>query len=95
MMAVGGRVTAVFDFGPTCLAGGDPRFDPVACAVYLGSSHITPTATADDIDVAQGWLRERGMDGLHDPLRRWLAAFWLFAVDDAKLVAWCRSVLGR
>ncbi|MEZ5410722.1 MAG: hypothetical protein R2761_22030 [Acidimicrobiales bacterium] len=25
----------------------------------------------------------------------WLAAFWSFAVDDAKLFAWCCSVLGR
>lgn len=95
MMAVGGRVTAVLDFGPTCLAGGDRRIDPVACAVYLGSAHITPTATAADLGVARSWLRERGMDDLYDPLRRWLAAFWSFAVDDAKLFAWCCSVLGR
>jgi len=93
MMAVGDRVSAVLDFGPTCLAGGDRRFDPVACAVYLSSAHITPTATGADVEVARGWLRERGMDGLHDSLRRWLAAFWSFAVDDAKLHAWCRSVL--
>ncbi len=95
MMAVGNRVTAVLDFGPTCLAGGDPRIDPVACAVYLGSAHITPTATAADLGVARSWLRERGMDDLYEPLRRWLAAFWSFAVDDAKLFAWCCSVLGR
>lgn len=94
MMAVGDRVSAVLDFGPTCLAGGDRRLDPVACAVYLGSTHITPTATGADLDVARGWLREHGMDGLYGPLRRWLAAFWLFAVDDAKLNAWCRDVLG-
>ena len=93
MMAVGSRVSAVLDFGPTCLAGGDRRLDPVACAVYLGSTHITPTSTGADLGVARGWLRERGMDELHDPLRRWLAAFWSFAVDDAKLHAWCRSVL--
>lgn len=93
MMVAGGRVTAVLDFGPTCLAGGDRRFDPVACAVYLGSPSITPTATAADAALARSWLRERGLDELYDPQRRWLAAFWSFAVDDPKLHAWCRSVL--
>ncbi len=93
MMAAGPRVTAVLDFGPTGLAGGDRRFDPVACAVYLGSAHITPTATAADLDVARSWLRWRHMNELYEPLRRWLAAFWLFAVDDTTLHAWCRSVL--
>lgn len=93
MMVAGGRVTAVLDFGPTCLAAGDRRFDPVACAVYLGSAHITPSATAADLGVARSWLVGRGMDDLYDPLRRWLAAFWSFAVDDAKLHAWCRAVL--
>lgn len=93
MMTAGGRVTAVLDFGPTCLAGGASWLDPVACAVYLGSPSITPTATAADAERARGWLRDRGLDELHDPLRRWLAAFWSFAVDDHKLHAWCRSVL--
>ncbi len=93
MMTAGGRVTAVLDFGPTCLAGGASWLDPVACAVYLGSPSITPAATAADEAAARAWLRDRGLDELHDPLRRWLAAFWAFAVDDQKLHGWCRAVL--
>lgn len=94
MMAAGGQVTAVLDFGPTCLAGGATWLDPLACAVYLGAPEITPTANAADLAVARAWLRDRGLDGPHDPLRRWLAAFWSFAVDDPKLHGWCRAVLG-
>lgn len=93
MMAAAGQVTAVLDFGPTCLAGGATWFDPVACAVYLGAPEITPTAQAEDVAMARAWLRDRGLDALHDPLRHWLAAFWSFAVDDPKLHGWCRSVL--
>lgn len=92
MLAAGGRITAVLDIGATSVAG-DRRFDPVASAVYLSTPLITPSGRPSDIDVAHGWLRAAGLADLREPIRRWLAAFWAIAVDDAKLHRWCRSVL--
>ena len=85
-------ITAVIDIG-WCAVAGDRRLNPVSCAVYLGSSEITPPATRRDLDVARAWLRSAGLHDLEDPLRRWLAAYWAFAVDDRSLHDWCRSVL--
>jgi len=39
------------------------------------------------------WLRSAGLDQWFEPARRWLAAFWSFAVDDPFVLRWCRSVL--
>jgi len=92
MLTAGGAITAVLDFGASSVAG-DPRFDPVASAIYLSTPLITPSRRRQDIQVAQGWLRAAGLADLLEPVRRWLAAFWAFAVDDTKLHEWCRSVL--
>jgi hypothetical protein len=43
--------------------------------------------------VAQEWLAERGLEELYGATRRWLAAFWSFARDDAALFGWCQRVL--
>jgi hypothetical protein len=95
MLCEGTRITAVLDFGPTCIAG-DRRFDPLSAAVYLDPAHThLPNATIRDEDVARTWLRSAGLIEMLEPVRRWLAGYWAFAVDEASLQAWCRSVLSR
>jgi aminoglycoside phosphotransferase (APT) family kinase protein len=93
MLTDGRAITAVLDVGATSVAG-DRRFDPLASAVYLMSTEITPTATAADHAAATGWLRNAGLLDWLEPTRRWLAAYWSFALDDHALSAWCASVLG-
>jgi aminoglycoside phosphotransferase (APT) family kinase protein len=92
MLTDGTVITAVIDIGTTSLAG-DRRFDPVAAAVYLATPEITPMATEDEIVAAMSWLRAVGLDEWFGPVRRWLAAFWSYAVDDVDLLHWCRRVL--
>lgn len=93
MMTTGTAITAVIDIGPTS-AVGDRHLDAVAAVVYLGAPQITASATKRDLDVAASWLRAHDLHDRLDPTRRWLAAYWAWAVDDAKLQAWCRTVLG-
>ena len=90
----GAGITAVLDFGASSLAG-DRRLDPIASAVYLSDPHVTPTATAHDVDVALAWLRTEGLAEWLEPCRRWLAAYWSVEVDDPKVIAWCSEVLLR
>lgn len=92
MLTNGNHVTAVIDFGDTSVAG-DRRLDPISAVVYLAAPEITPAATTADIEVAMGWLRAADLHQWYDPTRRWLAAFWSFAVDDPSLLQWCRRVL--
>lgn len=92
MLTDGTVITAVIDIGSTSVAG-DRRFDPVAAAIYLATPEITPTATGDEIAVATDWLMTAGLDEWFVPVRRWLAAFWSYAVDDLDLHRWCRRVL--
>jgi aminoglycoside phosphotransferase (APT) family kinase protein len=87
-------VTAVIDIGVSSLAG-DRRLDPIASTVYLSDPHVTATATAHDVDVAVAWLRAKGLADWLEPGRRWLAAYWSFAVDDPKTIDWCSEVLLR
>jgi putative membrane protein len=46
----GTAITAVIDFGSTCVVG-DRRLDPLSAVVYLGAPEITPTARPSDVDV--------------------------------------------
>jgi hypothetical protein len=92
MLTVSGKVSAVIDIGMSSLVG-DRRLDPVSVAVYLSSPEITPTAREEDLASAMAWLRGEGWEGLFDPVRRWLAAYWSEAVDDPSTLAWCRRVL--
>jgi hypothetical protein len=92
MLTDGTRITAVLDIGPTSVAG-DRRLDPLSAAVYLASSDITPVATPADVDVAMSWLRAAGLYDWFVPAQRWLAAFWAFAVDDPRVLRFCRAVL--
>jgi aminoglycoside phosphotransferase (APT) family kinase protein len=92
MLTDGGGITAVLDIGPTSIAG-DRRFDPVAAVVYLTSPDITPALRPADVGVAMDWLRTAGLDDWLEPTRRWLAAFWSAAVDDAGVIRWCRAIL--
>jgi aminoglycoside phosphotransferase (APT) family kinase protein len=84
--------TAVIDIGSTSVAG-DRRLDPLSAIVYLGSPQITPMATEADVQTALSWARQAGMAQWVEPARRWLAAFWTFAVDDPNVLSWCRHVL--
>lgn len=80
MLTDGVRITAVIDVGYTCVAG-DRRLDPVAAAVYLEPRpSIAPIATAADAEIARSWLCSAGLLDLLDPARRWLAAYWAFAL---------------
>lgn len=90
----GVRVTAVLDIGASSLAG-DRRLDPIASTVYLSDPHLTPTARAHDVEVAEAWLRTEGLAEWLEPGRRWLAAYWSFEVDNPKTIAWCSDVLLR
>ena len=92
MLAVDGEISAVLDIGTTSVAG-DRRLDPLAAAVYLSSPEITGAVTPQDLQVARSWLRAAGLDDWFEPARRWLAAYWSFAVDDRPLQEWCHSVL--
>lgn len=92
MLTDGTRITAVIDIGSTSVAG-DRRLDPLSAAVYLAAPEITPVATPADIDVAMSWLRAVDLQEWFDPARRWLAAFWSFAVDDPNVLRWCRRIL--
>ena len=92
MLATGATITAVLDIGMTSVVG-DARLDPLASAVYLAAPQITPVATGRDVEVAMGWIRSAGLADLYEPARRWLAAYWCFAVDDRPLHAWCEAVL--
>lgn len=92
MLTDGTHITAVLDIGPTSVAG-DRRLDPLAAAVYLAAPQITPAATPKDVDVAMSWLRAVGLHDLFVPARRWLAAYWSAAIDDPRVLDWCRAVL--
>lgn len=92
MLTTDGAISAVLDFGVSSVVG-DPRLDPIACAVYISTPLITPASTAHDATVAASWLSAAGLVDLLEPVRRWLAAYWAFAVDDVRLHQWCRSVL--
>jgi aminoglycoside phosphotransferase (APT) family kinase protein len=93
MLTDGTSITAVLDVGPTAVAG-DRRFDPVSAAVYLDAPGTTPAAARRDAEVALGWLTAMDLRDLFEPVRRWLAAYWSFEVDNRRLAAWCRTVLG-
>ena len=91
MLGEGDTITAVLDFGVVAICG-DRRLDPLTAAAYL-NPWITPTATDEDRAVAAAWVAEQGLAHLYEPARRWIAAFWSFARDDAALFEWCKTVL--
>ena len=91
VLAQGERITAVLDFGPLALVG-DPDLDPVTAVVYL-EPVFSPNATDADRALAAEWLAQHDLGRLHEPARRWLAAFWSAAVRDPRLHGWGREVL--
>lgn len=93
MLGEGETITAVLDFGVVAIRG-DRRLDPLTAAAYL-NPWITPTATDEDRAVAAAWVAEQGLADLYEPARRWIAAFWSFARDDAALFEWCQTVLSK
>lgn len=91
MLAAGREITAVLDFGASCIIG-DRLLDPLTAAVYLTPS-ITPTATEEDSTVAREWLVARGLASHYSAVQNWIAAYWSFAADDVSLSDWCRKIL--
>lgn len=91
MLSDGQGITAVLDFGASCLIG-DRRLDPLASAAYLASA-ITPSANHDDRATAGEWLVEHELTRYFAPAQQWLAAYWSFATDDHNLHRWCRQIL--
>jgi aminoglycoside phosphotransferase (APT) family kinase protein len=91
MLADGQTITAVLDFGFSCVMG-DRRYDPLTAAAYL-TPEITPGASEADWRVAQEWLVARGLAELFYPVQQWIAAYWSFATDDPGVHQWCRTIL--
>ena len=86
------QLTAVIDFGYSSIIG-DRRMNALVAAAHLVTPRITPTITADDQAIAYAWLRERDLFKYFEHGLPWLAAYWTFASDDARLYEWCCSIL--
>lgn len=91
VLAEGERITAVLDFGASSVIG-DARFELWSAVAYL-DAEISPAATDADRQQALSWLAERGLYNGFSSAKRWLAAYWSLAADDAALMAWCRRIL--
>ncbi|KKB10871.1 hypothetical protein VE25_15640 [Devosia geojensis] len=91
VLALGGRVSAVLDFGATAVFG-DARMDAWSAVAYL-DAEISPAASAEDRLQATDWLAAKGLKAGYDTGKRWLAAYWSRATDDVQLMGWCRKVL--
>lgn len=91
MLADGGRISAVLDFGPMTI-GGPPHLDALVCIAYL-APEISTTATDADRGVARDWAEEQRLLDALAPAERWAAAYWAFAHDDEPLHRWCARVL--
>jgi Ser/Thr protein kinase RdoA (MazF antagonist) len=91
ILVEGLRVSAIIDFGGMCMSG-DPRFDPLTAAIYLGAG----ARSEDRLGVRQTcreWLN--GANLLHwlDGAEQLVAAIWSFAQDDPIVAKWSRRVL--
>lgn len=91
VLAEGDGITAVLDFGASSVRG-DPRFEAWSAVAYL-DAEISSQARDDDRMQVWHWLERQGLVEGYDEARRWLAASWSFATDDASLMEWCRRVL--
>lgn len=87
----GDRVSAVLDFSGMSLCG-DPSFDPLSLAVYLGAE-MTRARQPADAAICIDWLRSHGLDPFLEPAERILAAIWSFAQDDQVVADWTKRVL--
>lgn len=85
------RVTAVLDFGPSTVIG-DARMEAWSAVAYL-DPELSPAATDADRAQAMAWLAQHNLISDYMPAKRWLAAAWSFAHDDAALMVWCRRIL--
>lgn len=92
VMAAGGQITAVIDFGYATIIG-DRRMNGLVAAAHLVTPRITPTVTAEDREIAFAWLEAHGLFEYYENGLPWLAAYWTFAWDDTPLFEWCRSIL--
>jgi aminoglycoside phosphotransferase (APT) family kinase protein len=91
VLAQDSRVTAVLDFGPSAVIG-DARMEAWSAVAYL-DAELSPAATDADRAQAMAWLAQHDLLTDYGPAKRWLAAYWSFARDDAALMAWCRRIL--
>ena len=87
VMAEGGEITGVIDFGFGTLLS-DRRLTPAVAALSL---RFRTTATEDDLALAESLTGPVDLPAV----RRWLAAFWSFAAkDDTELADWALPELG-
>jgi aminoglycoside phosphotransferase (APT) family kinase protein len=91
VLAQGATISAVLDFGSSTLMG-DARMEAWSAVAYL-DAEISPQASDADRRQAMDWLAARGLAADYPLARKWLAAWWSFANDDASLMAWCRRIL--
>jgi hypothetical protein len=91
ILVQGGRVTGILDFGGMCMCG-DPRFDPLSVAIYMGAG-----AHSDDSngvrETCREWLGDRDLLQWLRPTEAIVAAIWSFAQDDPGVAKWTRRVL--
>lgn len=91
ILVEGTRVTAIVDFGGMCMSG-DPRFDPLTAAIYLGAG----SRSEDSLGVREScreWLASVELLPWLDDAEQLVAAIWSFAQDDPAVAKWSRRVL--
>lgn len=92
IMAEPDRITGVLDFGYAAFLG-DRRLTPLCAALAL-DPRVAPDATPADRDLAQEWLARNDLVCFVRGMRRWIAAYWAFAVtDDSALARWVPTFL--
>jgi len=91
VLAAGETITAVLDFGVSAIMG-DSRMECWSAVAYL-DTEISPDLLDVDRRHARDWLAEHDLLEHFPAARKWLAAYWSFAQDDAALMRWCRKIL--
>lgn len=93
VMAEGGRITAVIDWGYAAVMA-DRRLTPLVAAISL-ELRVGHVLTGADQAAVEDWLGERGLLPFLAATRQWLASYWVFAAaNDPTLADWALPTLG-
>lgn len=87
----GDRVTGIVDFGGMCMSG-DPRFDPLTAAIYLGAGPRSEDSWGVRATCC-AWLAGANLLQWLGAAEQIVAAIWSFAQDDPVVAKWSRRVL--